>query len=208
MHLFEALLALYEVTGTPAYLERASVIFDQFTTRLFQPETGTIPEYFDSDWSPVGGAQAVWEPGHHMEWSWLLSEYETLSGVGTSPLADRLLETAYRHGVFPPALIVDEVRGDGTVMKKSCRAWPLTEAAKAQAVRVELGDMVAAEPLADALDCLQDRHLSGIAPGLWSDHFSADGKLIPDYVPASTLYHIAMSVFVTDGALGHARDQV
>ena len=208
MHLFEALLALYEVTGTPSYLQRAEMIFWQLRDRFFQPASGTIPEYFDGKWMPVGGAQAVWEPGHHMEWSWLLSEFETLSGMKTGTIADRVMETAYRHGVLAPAFIVDEVRGDGVILKKSCRAWPLTEAAKAQAVRMEYGDPLAADRLADALDCLQERHLSGVIPGLWSDHFSEDGKLLPDYVPASTLYHVAMSVFVADGSLGHARDSL
>ncbi len=70
----------------------------------------------------------------------------------TGAIADRLMETAYRHGVPSPGIIVDEVRGDGTILKKSCRAWPLTEAAKAQAVRMEYGDPLAADRLADALD--------------------------------------------------------
>ncbi len=54
---------------------RAEMIFWQVRDRFFQPAEGTIPEYFDGAWMPVGGAQAAWEPGHHMEWSWLLSEY-------------------------------------------------------------------------------------------------------------------------------------
>ena len=204
MHLFEGLLALYEATGLPAYLVRAEEIFWQLQTLFFQPESGTLPEYFDGEWTPIGGARAVWEPGHHLEWSWLLSEYETLSGVKTGALADRLVENAYRHGVLPPSLIVDEVAGDGAILKRSLRSWPLTEAAKAHAVRIETGDPLAAGRLADAIDRLMAAHLSGVLPGLWADHFDEDGKLLPDYVPASTLYHIAMSVFVTDSVLGQA----
>jgi mannose/cellobiose epimerase-like protein (N-acyl-D-glucosamine 2-epimerase family) len=37
--------------------------------------------------------------------------------------------------------------------------------------------------------------------GLWFDHFDKDNQLLPDYVPASTLYHVALSVFVTDEVL-------
>ncbi|MBV8651037.1 MAG: AGE family epimerase/isomerase [Alphaproteobacteria bacterium] len=41
-----------------------------------------------------------------------------------------------------------------------------------------------------------DRHLSGVVPGLWRDHFAADGALLAQTAPASTLYHVAMAAFV------------
>jgi len=200
MHLFEALLALYEATGDAAYLGRAGEIFGLFRTRFFQPANGTIAEYFDADWSPENGTNAMWEPGHHMEWAWLLTDYQRLTGTTTGKIVDRLLDVAYAQGVLPGGMIVDEVRGDGTIVKKSCRTWPLTEAAKAQAVRLTF-DPKAPERLASALDGLYDRYLAPVKPGLWHDHFAEDGTLLTDYAPASTLYHIAMSVFVVEDAL-------
>jgi mannose/cellobiose epimerase-like protein (N-acyl-D-glucosamine 2-epimerase family) len=200
MHLFEALLALYEATADAAYLGRAGEIYGLFRTRFFQPASGTIAEYFGPDWLPEGGAHAIWEPGHHMEWAWLLTEYERLTGTATGIIVDRLLEVAYTHGVTSDGVIIDEVRGDGTPIKKSARTWPLTEAAKAQAVRLA-HDPIAAERLASALDGLHDRYLATVSPGLWHDHFAEDGTLLTDYAPASTLYHIAMSVFVVEEAL-------
>lgn len=205
MHLFEALLALYEATRRRDYLERADRVFDDLKTKFFQPASGTLPEYFDIDWKPVGGAKALWEPGHHMEWSWLLSEYERLGGNGAVKLAHTLMHVAYRDGVFPSGIIVDEVSGEGIVLKKSHRSWPLAEAAKAQAVRLKSGDPQAVKRLAAAVDGLYDRHLSGLIPGLWFDHFDEDNRLLPDYVPASTLYHIALSVFVADEVLPGAK---
>jgi mannose/cellobiose epimerase-like protein (N-acyl-D-glucosamine 2-epimerase family) len=201
MHLFEALLALYEATGRRDYLDRADRIFGHLKTKFFQPASGTLPEYFDIDWNPIGGAKAVWEPGHHMEWSWLLSEYERLSGNQATDLADRLMLVAYRDGVFPAGIIVDEVSGEGIALKKSHRSWPLAEAAKAQAVRLKSGDPLVAHRLAAAVDGLYDRHLSGLTPGLWFDHFDEDDLLLPDYVPASTLYHITLGVLVADAVL-------
>jgi mannose-6-phosphate isomerase len=85
-------------------------------------------------------------------------------------------------------------------IKKSARTWPLTEAAKAQAVRLAQ-DPKAAARLVLALDGLHDRYLSPVGAGLWHDHFAEDGTLLTDYAPASTLYHIAMSVFVVEEAL-------
>jgi mannose/cellobiose epimerase-like protein (N-acyl-D-glucosamine 2-epimerase family) len=78
----------------------------------------------------------------------------------------------------------------------------LTEAAKAQAIRLKSGDPLAADRLASAVDGLYERYLSGVIPGLWNDHLTEDGKVIPAFVPASTLYHIAMSAFVTHDEMG------
>jgi mannose-6-phosphate isomerase len=202
MHLFEALLALHEATGKACYLGRAGEKLGYLKTRFFRPETDIIAEYFDHDWVPIGGTQAMWEPGHHMEWGWLLSEYQRLTGTVTRPIVDRLLAKAYRYGVRAPALIVDEVRGDGVVIKGGCRTWPLTEAAKAQAVRLGT-DPLAVERLSVTFDWMYERHLTGdgMTPGLWRDHFAEDGALLTPHSPASTLYHIAMSVFVADEAM-------
>jgi mannose-6-phosphate isomerase len=201
MHLFEALLALYEATGKRDYLDRAHRVYHYLESKFFQPASGTLPEYFDLHWKPIGGPKAVWEPGHHMEWAWLLSEYERLGGGATHELADTLMHVAYRDGVFPAGIIVDEVSGEGIVLKKSHRSWPLAEATKALAVRLASGDPLVAHRLATAVDGLYDRHLSGLMPGLWFDHFDEDDQLIPNYVPASTLYHIALSVYVADEVL-------
>jgi len=202
MHLFEALLALHESTGEPRYLGRAGEKFGYLKTHFFRPEANILAEYFDHDWVPIGGADAMWEPGHHMEWAWLLSEYQRLTGTITRPIVDRLLTKAYTYGVRPPALIVDEVRGDGVVIKSGSRTWPLTEAAKAQAVRLHT-DPEAPQRLQVTFDWMYDRHLTapGMKPGLWKDHFAEDGTLLTKNAPASTLYHVAMSVFVADKAV-------
>ena len=186
MHLFEALLALYEATGEARYLGRAGEKFGYLKTHFFRPDVDIIAEYFDHDWIPIGGGNAMWEPGHHMEWSWLLSEYQRLTGTVTQPIVDRLLAKAYGYGVRAPARIVDEVRGDGVVLKGGCRTWPLTEAAKAQAVRLG-ADPLAGERLRAAFDWMYDQHLSGVMPGLWKDHFAEDGALLTPHSPASTL---------------------
>jgi mannose-6-phosphate isomerase len=201
MHLFEALLALYAATGKAGYLARAGEIFGYFRTRFFQPETGILAEFFDPAWMPLDGPRAIWEPGHHLEWSWLLAEYQAATGVPTRGFADALLSTAYAHGISTGCRIVEEMRGDGTVARAGCRAWPLTEAIKAHAVRLAGGGRERTRLIA-ACDGLIDRHLSDCLPGLWRDQFTEDGRLVPDYVPASTLYHIAMAVFVGDDIIG------
>jgi mannose-6-phosphate isomerase len=208
MHLFEALLALWRATGNAAYLARAGEIFGYFKTRFFQPQAGILAEFFAPDWCAEGGALAVWEPGHHLEWSWLLAEYQGATGTPTGRWIDALIAKAYGVGVFPPALIVEEIRGDGLILKKGCRTWPLTEAIKAQAIRLEAGDPEAGDRLIAAIDCMIDRHFTEIIPGLWRDQFTEDGRLVPNYVPASTLYHIAMAAFVADEVMGRLSAKV
>lgn len=198
MHLFEALMALHSAIGQSRFLARAGEIYGYYRTRFHRPELGVLAEFFEPDWSPEEGARAVWEPGHHLEWSWLLSEYSRLTGVPTALDADRLVERAYAQAIFPPCRIIEEIRADGTGIKAGCRSWPLTEAIKAHVVQLERGGEMAADRLATAADWLVERHLTGCKPGLWLDQFTADDRLVPNYVPASTLYHIAMAVFVAN----------
>ena len=53
MHLLEAFLAWYKVTGDKAFLDRAAKIADLFATQFFDPDNWTLGEYFDGDWKPA-----------------------------------------------------------------------------------------------------------------------------------------------------------
>jgi mannose/cellobiose epimerase-like protein (N-acyl-D-glucosamine 2-epimerase family) len=81
----------------------------------------------------------------------------------------------------------------------------LTEAAKANAARLGSDDRASAR-LASALTGLQTRHLDTAPPGLWHDHRAEDGSCLVNYVPATTLYHIALAVAVAEDALMAADD--
>jgi mannose-6-phosphate isomerase len=201
MHLFEALLALHEATGRYDYLDRATELYRHFHAVLFRPESTIVAEYFDVGWQPADGANAVWEPGHHFEWAWLLSEYDRLAGTDSSQIGEALMAKAYRCGASSDGVIVDELSGDGTILKHSHRSWPLTEAAKANAARMKGGDRRADNRLAMAFEGLRARHLDTAVAGLWHDHRGPDGRNLTDYVPATTLYHIALSVAVAEDAV-------
>ena len=73
MHLVEALLALYEVTDEERYLDRAAELCRLMNDRLFDHAHGCLPEFFHDDWSDFPEYQGdPVEPGHQMEWAWLL----------------------------------------------------------------------------------------------------------------------------------------
>jgi sulfoquinovose isomerase len=87
MHLTEALMAAFEVTGDSVYLERAERIADLIIRRHAASLDYRVPEHFDSEWTlrneyrgnemfrPSGST-----PGHWLEWSRLLLQLWVLGG--------------------------------------------------------------------------------------------------------------------------------
>jgi mannose/cellobiose epimerase-like protein (N-acyl-D-glucosamine 2-epimerase family) len=65
MHLFEALLTLYETTRRDDVLERCHNLHQLALSRFFDAGTGAMREYFNNKWivHPAVGAGSV-EPGH------------------------------------------------------------------------------------------------------------------------------------------------
>ena len=142
MHLLEAYLALEEAAPGRGWIERADRLVALFHDRLTLADHGVLLEHFARDWTdhPNPAMRAVFEPGHHYEWAWLLDRYQRLSGRGDSSWRARLDQIAAGHGHAPSGLIYDEVGADGRVSKPSHRLWPHTEAIKAAVVRHRWGD--------------------------------------------------------------------
>ncbi|WP_420138951.1 AGE family epimerase/isomerase [Sphingomonas sp.] len=207
MHLLEAYLFLERAAPGRGYLERAAAIVSLFGERFFIGER--LLEYFTGDWGAAN--RAVWEPGHHFEWAWLLDEYAALSGHDSSALCESLYASAKAGGVADDGLIVDEISArDDVVVKGSHRVWPHTEAIKAAATLYTLGDATA-PAFADRMAAgLMSTFLDRPFHGGWIDHVSAAREALVDYVPASSLYHIVLAgsvaakAFASDAALTKA----
>ncbi|TCL66371.1 AGE family epimerase/isomerase [Rhizobium sp. BK251] len=196
MHLFEALLALQTVHPTADVARRLEAICRLFSTRLFDPETGTIAEYYDVNWNRLAEREGghVVEPGHHFEWYWLLRNAEPLTGFNARDAADRLFAFAQRYGVqSETGFIHDELMSDGSIRSARHRSWPQTERLKALLARAECDGAFDQDCVATVLRVLLNRYL-GIAPrGCWIDHLDADGQPCVSAIPASTLYHIFLA---------------
>ena len=80
MHLLEAYLALHEATEDEFWLNKASRIVNLFSTELLSEKFRALPEHFTDNWMlPEGGSSAaVFEPGHHFEWVWLLAWFDAV----------------------------------------------------------------------------------------------------------------------------------
>ncbi len=200
MHLLEALLALHQATGDEGALARARDLVALFRQRFLDPATGTLGEFFDASWSPVGGtAGQIVEPGHHYEWTWLLYHYGAVSGEDCGREADALYRFAEQHGVdrepgATEGLVYDSVLRRGVDLDDYKRLWGQTEAIKAQTARIEFaGDPAAPARLENLLDRLFDCHLLD-ETGLWREHLKRDGTPLRDTVPATSLYHLFLAL--------------
>ena len=195
MHLFEALLALWECSGDRLFLKRAEDLFELFVARFFQAEQGVLLEFYDDALMPAAGSGSVVEPGHHFEWCWLLRRYEKETGdrrVGA--IVDKLYEHANRSGFDRDRLIVDEVRPDGTVATGSRRLWPMTEAIKCNLAEAAHGRAGCLESVLALAESLSSRFLTPAPRGGWVDRLGPDGSRRGDFMPATSLYHLIGSV--------------
>jgi mannose/cellobiose epimerase-like protein (N-acyl-D-glucosamine 2-epimerase family) len=195
MHLFEAMLALWECSGDPRFLERSGQLFDLFLRRFFQDRQGVLLEYYDSALNPLSGAGETVEPGHHFEWCWLLRRYEKASGDGrVGSIVDRLYEHAGRAGFDADGLLVDEVRPEGVVARASRRLWPMTEAIKSDLAEALRGRIGAGERAVASTQALYRLFLKPAPEGGWVDRLGPDGTPLGNFMPATSLYHLAGAV--------------
>jgi len=105
MHLCEALLAAYEATAQPRYLDRAVLVADHVTRRQAAKAGGLVWEHYDAAWNvdwdyhkddprhlfrPWG-----FQPGHQTEWAKLLLTIERWRPLDwLVPTARRLFDAA------------------------------------------------------------------------------------------------------------------
>jgi mannose-6-phosphate isomerase len=195
MHLFEAFMAAFEATDDCLFLGLADQIFDLFETRFYDSETGCLLEYFRSDWCPQNKAKAKVEPGHMMEWCWLLEWYERLSGKPMKSYVDALFSSSIKKGLNPrTGLLINEFRLDGTISNASSRLWPQTEFIKACIAKYRQGDADALSLASLVIDRLFYSYLQTPLRGGWHDSLDFNGKTETSQMPASTFYHLACTV--------------
>jgi mannose/cellobiose epimerase-like protein (N-acyl-D-glucosamine 2-epimerase family) len=192
MHLLEAMHALFEATGNPAWLTRADRIVTLFLECFYDSGSDTVREFLTADLRPAAGeAGLLREPGHSMEWVWLLLHHHRLSGDGrVLPPAEALYTNACRFGVDAGGHVVETMTADGQMRDRSHLLWPQMEAVKAALARQEM----LAIPAGDAkrfLAVVWRDHLSEASP-LWVNRLTAEGQPLTDRVPTRLLYHIVL----------------
>lgn len=194
MHMFEASLALYEASKDPAFLARAEQIAGLLVGNFMDLETGFLREYFTEDLAPVAGEEGdIIEPGHQLEWTWLLSSFARAKGEPL-PGAARKLYAASLPFIDARGFAPQTADTGGRVIDASRRSWPQTEAIKAHLALAEAGDEDAPGRAARCLESFFEDYLSGVPAGGWRDHFDAAGAPVAKDMPASTGYHAVLAL--------------
>lgn len=201
MHLFEACLAWIEAGGDQAWRDIAAEIVSLCLDKFLHPETGALREYFDGDWNPVTGeAGRVIEPGHQFEWAWLLIRWAKISGeTRVIAPARRLVQIAEDFGTDPARNVtIFELWDDFSPKDEKARLWAQTERMKAYVALLSITPSpLERERLTDkliqAIEGLE-LFLNTKIPGLYLDRIDAQGRLVDEPAPASTLYHIICAI--------------
>ncbi len=191
MHLFEAFLAAYEATQDQSFMDHADHIFGMFTDHFFEPKTQTLLEFFEQDWSPDAKTGDLTEPGHAMEWAWLIHWYARLSGNDAAKYAEKLYQAGVKMGTNPKTgLIINECTIDGRITKGESRLWPQTEYIKANVARARAGHKDGYDNAAQMIDKMFHYYLDTPVMGGWHDQRDADGVITSHNMSSSTFYHI------------------
>lgn len=199
MHLFEAMIALFDATHDLAFQQRAGDFYGLFLANLYDKQKHVLGEYFEDDWSKI--EPVVVEPGHLAEWAWLLRGFERITGCPTGHRRGELLQSALRYR-DPTGCLIDAGDADGNIRRDTRRLWPQTELAKAFIAQAETGEAGAADEARAALVRLERHYLDHPVAGGWYDQFDRDGTSLVDTVPASSFYHVLCAVSEAEQVLG------
>ena len=210
MHLLEANLAWVAAGVAEPFADVARGIVALAATRLIDPETGAIGEYYDGDWRfAAGESGGVREPGHQFEWAYLLDHIGPVLGLDHRSESRRMYGFGARFGIDPMRkAAVFALDASGQVSDPRARLWAQTERLRTALIfaGVETDAEAGAAYVAaaeDAFEVLQ-AYLDVPVRGLWRDQWLADGSFVEEAAPASSFYHILSALAVLLKAGGAA----
>ncbi|MGB3457179.1 MAG: AGE family epimerase/isomerase [Litorimonas sp.] len=191
MHLLEASLAMHEATGRSSDLGIARHVIGLFERHFLRGEV--VGEYFTQDWQPHPDCGDVVEPGHAVEWIWLLTAFDAATGADHSGACHALYDRAFRNRL---GVLFDEETYQGEIVRQTTRAWVQTEAVKAHLAMMERGVDGAAGMAAATLDSMFGTVLQ--PDGTWVDQRNACGAPVARTIPTSTMYHVLCMAMEAD----------
>ena len=199
MHLLEATLAWSELDQDPRWRTLAAELVSLALTRLIDPRTGALPEFFTADWRPEPAS--VFEPGHQFEWAWLLLRFDaSRHDQQIERAALKLIEIGETHGVDRKRrATIASLRSDFSVHDPHARLWSQCERIKAACSAHALTGAARYEAMAlEACETLRT-YLDTPIRGLWRDRLDAQGSFVEEPAPASSLYHLVGAVLELSG---------
>lgn len=202
MHLLEAYTALLRATGAKIWQEQANEIVSLFSTKFFDPKHGVLREFFDETLTlAAGNPGTIIEPGHMMEWAWLLRDFGTQTERPPLPETHILIKNGIELGTDETSIFLLNTRSTDNLVKTGPkRLWPQTEY-----LRVLLGYAQDHPDYANKanglIEALFDNYFDTKTPGLWCDLLDENNQKAAKNVPASILYHLYETVRVAEDYL-------
>ena len=196
MHMFEACIAWGPVAGG-GFVETADALGTLCLDRLIDPALGVIDEYYDADWRPDGpGGQRRIEPGHQLEWAWLLSEWGRARGRSVATQVERLFAVGEASVLSAINAAPAAISTDGVTSDPVARLWPQTERLRTAALLSKIAASGREEYARSAVQAARSvrSYLDTPIRGLWRDKQTLDGRFVEEPAPASSLYHLAGAI--------------
>ncbi|GAA6139718.1 AGE family epimerase/isomerase [Arenicella sp. 4NH20-0111] len=194
MHLLEAFLALFGATEDEYWLERAAEIVELFKRHFYDSESNLLLENFNADWSVCEEPHKCYvEPGHMMEWVWLLNDFSALSGRDCSEYCVRMLESVNKYGFASSGLLYDRIGVDRRPFMRTKRCWPMTEAVKGCVSQAVGPNSVELSQAANHIDVLFKYFICEELEGGYIDQRDSQDRVLDGKMPASTLYHLIVA---------------
>ncbi len=192
MHLFEALMFLYEASRQKQWLDRASEIYGLFHQFFFDFEHRLLREFFSLSFSGYDLNKGhIIEPGHNYEWVWLLHRFSKLTGF-RSEFQDDLYAFGLK-GTTGQGIVVDQCDMEGQITQHTSRLWAQTEALKAHIAQYETyRDQDYIKAIVKTVDNIFQHYLR--LDGLWGDRLDAELHEVSEICPATSFYHIFLAM--------------
>ncbi|MCE2574090.1 AGE family epimerase/isomerase [Komagataeibacter sp. FNDCR2] len=195
MHIMEAALEMFDASGDARFAALARQVADLFLGHIIDRETGVLREFFTADWGHLNTAEGdIVEPGHMLEWVWILLRAHRLLGLDILDDVWRLYAFATHYGTDPrTGLIYDQIRPSGIPLDKDSRLWPQTEALKAHIAMMETFGLDTRPQISRNVTNLFRYYLDHAPFGTWIDHRRSDGTPKVDRIPSTSLYHLQLA---------------
>lgn len=195
MHLFEAATSFYEASRDKAFLEIARKCLGLYKDYFLDKKSGFVFEFFEADWSSFNPGQQVVEPGHMMEWIYLISYFERVVGEKAGVDLRLLFDTACGIGLDQEEVfLIDLCSADGVQISTDKRLWPQLEFLKAIIELAARGEPLSAQFCPTrVLQSVSSHYFGTPKIGGWYDKLNADNQVVSELSPASSLYHVFSS---------------
>jgi mannose-6-phosphate isomerase len=191
MHLFEACMDGKDLCGGEL-AEIAKQLFE-LSIAHFISTTGALIEFFTQDWQPDPKTGKDYQPGHLMEWTWLLSQYSKTIQKDV-PEVTKLYESACSWGLDSIGFGYDEVREGGDILRSTKRIWVQCEVLKGHCARFESTKEEVYLDRAQSVLANIFEHYLHEKTGSWYDQLNNKNENISKNAPASTMYHLLLAL--------------